>query len=147
MNKEELKTKLDELNSKMKELEGKTKSNLETLLIKGMYAKDKIDELTSETKSNLNVMQENYRIFSEKAKSKATSELLKAQMNFDNAKVQIENWKEAHDKEKLEKSIEDMIEYVEACAILSQLSAKEAEATMIEIVKAQAEYEGKYGKE
>ena len=147
MGKAEIKAKMDELNLKMKELGEKTKDNIETLQIKGMYAKDKIDKLTNETKSNLNVMQENYRIFSEKAKSKATSELLKAQMNFDNAKVQIENWKEAHDKEKLEKSIEDMIEYTEACAILSQLSAKEAEATMIEIVKAQTEYEEKYGKE
>ncbi len=147
MGKAEIKAKMDELNLKMKELGEKTKDNIETLQIKGMYAKDKIDKLTNETKSNLNVMQENYRIFSEKAKSKASSELLKAQMNIDSAKVQIADWKEARNKEKLEKSIEDMIEYTEACAILSQLSAKEAEATMIEIVKAQAEYEEKYGKE
>ena len=147
MGKAEIKAKMDELNLKMKELGEKTKDNIETLQIKGMYAKDKIDKLTNETKSNLNVMQENYRIFSEKAKSKASSELLKAQMNIDSAKVQIADWKEARNKEKLEKSIEDMIEYTEACAILSQLSAKEAEATMIELVKAQAEYEEKYGKE
>ena len=39
------------------------------------------------------------------------------------------------------------LEYAEACAILSELSAEEAKLARLEAIEAQAEYEEKYGKE
>ena len=145
MNKEEMKAKMDALNAKMKDLGEKTKDAVDTVKIKGMYAKDKIDEMASETKSNINAAKENFRVFSEKAKSKASSELLKAQMNIDVAKEELAAKKEAYDKASLENYIEEVIEYASACAELSILAAEEAKLAALEAVSAQKEYAEKYG--
>ena len=147
MNKEEMKAKIDALNAKMKDLGEKTKDAVDTVKIKGMYAKDKIDEMASETKSNINAAKENFRVFSEKAKSKASSELLKAQMNIDVAKEELAAKKEAYDKASLENYIEEVIEYASACAELSILAAEEAKLATLEAVQAQNEYDEKYGNE
>lgn len=145
MNKEEMNAKIAELNAKMKDLGEKTKDTIDTAKIKGLYAKDKIDEMVSETKSSVNAMKENYRVFSEKAKGKASAELLKAQMNIDVAKKDLEAKKEAHDKAKFEEYIQDMTEYATACAELSILAAEEAKLATLETLAAQKEYEEKYG--
>lgn len=147
MNKEEMKAKIDELNEKMKDLGEKTKDSIDTAKIKSMYAKDKIDEMASESKSNLNALKENFRIFSEKAKGKASSELLKAQMNIDVAKEELAAKKEAHDKASLENYIEDVTEYASACIELSILAAEEAKHATLEAIAAQQEYDEKYGNE
>lgn len=147
MNKEEMKAKMDALNAKMKDLGEKTKDDVDTVKIKGMYAKDKIDEMASETKSNINAAKENFRVFSEKAKSKASSELLKAQMNIDVAKEELAAKKEVYDKASLENYIEEVIEYASACAELSILAAEEAKLATLEAVQAQNEYDEKYGNE
>ena len=147
MNKEEMKAKMDELNEKMKDLGEKTKDSIDTAKIKSMYAKDKIDEMASESKSNLNALKENFRIFSEKAKGKASSELLKAQMNIDVAKEELAAKKEAHDKASLENYIEDVTEYASACIELSILAAEEAKHATLEAIAAQQEYDEKYGNE
>ena len=147
MNKDEMKAKMEELNAKMKDLGEKTKDSIDTAKIKSMYAKDKIEEMVSETKSNVNAMKENFRIFSEKVKGKASSELLKAQMNIDVAKEELATKKEAHDKASLENYIEDITEYASACVELSMLSAEEAKLATLEAVSAQQEYNEKYGNE
>lgn len=147
MNKEEMKAKIDELNEKMKDLGEKTKDSIDTAKIKSMYAKDKIDEMASESKSNLNALKENFRILSEKAKGKASSELLKAQMNIDVAKEELAAKKEAHDKASLENYIEDVTEYASACIELSILAAEEAKHATLEAIAAQQEYDKKYGNE
>ena len=147
MNKEEMKAKIDELNEKMKDLGEKTKDSIDTAKIKSMYAKDKIDEMASESKSNLNALKENFRIFSEKAKGKASSDLLKAQMNIDVAKEELAAKKEAHDKASLENYIEDVTEYASACIELSILAAEEAKHATLEAIAAQQEYDEKYGNE
>ena len=147
MNKEEMKAKMDELNEKMKDLGEKTKDSIDTAKIKSMYAKDKIDEMASESKSNLNALKENFRILSEKAKGKASSELLKAQMNIDVAKEELAAKKEAHDKASLENYIEDVTEYASACIELSILAAEEAKHATLEAIAAQQEYDEKYGNE
>ena len=145
MNKEEMKAKLDELNMKMKELGDKTKDAAETAQIKGMYTKDKLDEMLVETKGHLNAARENYKLLSDRVKSKASSELLKAQMNIDVAKEEIAAKKEAKDKESLENYIEDITEYASACVELSLLAAEEARLAVLEAMEAEKEYEEKYG--
>lgn len=147
MNKEEINAKFAELNAKMQELGEKTKDAIDTVKIKGMYAKDKIDEMVSETKGNVNSMKENYNIFSQKVKSKASSELLKAQMNIEVAKEELQTKKDAHDKASLEKYIEEVTEYASACTELSLLAAEEAKLATLEAISAQHEYDEKYGNE
>lgn len=145
MNKEELKKKMEALSVKMKELENKTKDAIDTAKIKGLYAKDKIDEMVNETKGNVNVAKENYRILSERIKSKASSELLKAQMNIDVAKHELEEKKEAYDKASLEAYIDEITDYASACVELSILAAEEGKLAALEAISAQAEYDEKYG--
>ena len=147
MNKEEIRAKMEALNAKMKDLGEKTKDAVDTAKIKGMYAKDQIDEMASKTKSNINATKENFRIFSEKAKGKASSELLKAQMNIDVAKKELGEKKAVHDKASLEKYIEDTTEYASACIELSLLAAEEAKLAVLEATAAQKEYDEKYGNE
>ena len=147
MNKEQIKSKMEALNEKMKTLGDKTKDSIDTVKIKSMYAKDKIDEMTIEAKGNLNAAKENFRNFSSKAKSKATSELIKAQMNIDAAKEELAARKEAHDKASLEKYIDDVTEYASACVELSILASQESKLAALEVVKAEQEYEEKYGNE
>ena len=145
MNKEEIEKKMNELRDKMKEMEGKAEDATETAQIVGMYAKDKVDEVLAQVKNNINALKENYVIFSERAKGRASSELLKAQMNFDAAKKDLEAKKEAHDKEKLVEYIEETIDYASSCIELSKLAEQEAKLALLEATKAQAEYEEKYG--
>ena len=147
MNKEEMKAKMEALNEKMKDLGEKTKDSIDTAKIMGMYTKDKIDAAIAETKSSTTAMKENYRIFSEKVKGKASSELLKAQMNIDVAKEELAEKKAAHDKASLEKYIEDTTEYAAACIELSLLAAEEAKLAILEAAAAQKEYDEKYGNE
>lgn len=145
MNKEEMKAKMAELNEKMKGLGEKAKDTMDTAIILGLEAQDKLDEAVQETKSNVNALKENYQIYSQKVKGKASAELLKAQMNFDVAKTELEIKKVMHDREKLEKYIEDMLEYAEGCINISELAAEEAKLAKLEAVKAQKEYDEKYG--
>lgn len=147
MNKEEINAKIQELNLKMKDLGEKAKDSVDTARIIGMEAKDKIDVAVKETQSNVNALKENYRIFSEKAKGKASAELLKAQMNIDVAKADLAAKKEAHDKEKFAKYIEDTAEYAAACVELSILAAEEAKLATLETIAAQKEFEERYGAE
>ena len=145
MNKDEMKAKMTELNEKMKGLGAKAKDSMDTAVILGLEAKDKLNIAVDETKSNINALKESYAIYSKRAKGKASSELLKAQMNIDAAKAELAARKEAHDKEQAEKYIEDLIEYAETCIILSGLAAEEAKLAKLEATKAQKEYEEKYG--
>lgn len=147
MNKEEMKAKMDALSSRMKDLGEKTKDAVDTAKIKGMYAKDQIEEMASEAKSSINAAKENFRVFSEKAKSKASSELIKAQMNIDVAKEELAAKKETHDKASLEKYIEEITEYASVCAELSILAAEEAKLATLEAIQAGQEYDEKYGNE
>ena len=145
MNKEEMKAKMAELNEKMKGLGSKVKDGADTAYLMGLEAKDKIYDAMQEAKSGVNAMKENYQIYSQRVKGKASTELLKAQMNIDAAKKELEARKEAYNKEKLEEYIQDTMEYAESCVMLAELATKEAEAAKLEVVKAQKEYEEKYG--
>ena len=122
MNREELKEKLENLNKKMEGLKNKAKDTMDTAIILGLEGKDKIDDAIKETKSNINALKENYIILSKSVKGKASAELLKAQMNIDVAKKEIEKKKEIHDKKELEKYIESLVEYTQTCIILSELA-------------------------
>ena len=68
-----------------------------------MEAKDVLDEKMKDAQSGLEAAKEQCRIAREKGKSKISSELLKAQMNFKVAKENMQERKEARDKEKLSK--------------------------------------------
>lgn len=147
MTKEERKEKMDEFNSKLKELNSKIKDGTDTAIIVGMEAKDTLSKKMEDAKSELEAAKEQCRIASERGKGKISSELLKAQMNFKVAKENIQERKEAHDKEKLSKYIDNELEYAEESIKLALLAAQEAKVAFLEAVQAQQEYDEKYGEE
>lgn len=147
MNKEERKQKMDEFNEKMKELNAKIKDSTDTLVLEGMEAKDVLGKKLKDAQSSLEATKEQCRIMEEKGKGKISSELIKAQMNLNVAKENIEKKKELHDKEKLAKYIDDELEYAEQSVALSLLAAKEAKVAFLEALDAQMEYDEKYGEE
>lgn len=147
MNKEERKEKMSEFNTKMKELSAKMKDATDTVIIAGMEAKDKISGKVVDAKSGVETAKEQCRILSEKGKSKISSELIKAQMNLKVAKENIQDKKEAHDKEKLSQYIDNELEYAEQCVALALLASEEAKLAFLEAAEAQKEYDEKYGEE
>lgn len=147
MNKDERQQKIDEFNKSMKEFGDKVKDYTDTAAISGMYAKDAIDAKIDDAKSGLAAAKENARIISERGKSKFSSALIKAQMELNVAKENIAEKKEARDKEKLSKYIDDELEYAESSLQLAFLAAQEAKLAFLEAVAAQKEYDEKYGKE
>ena len=147
MGKEERKQKMEEFNAKMKELNAKIKDGTDTVIIAGMEAKDVLSAKMKDAQSGLEAAKEQCRIASERGKSKISSELLRAQMNFKVAKENIQERKEAYDKEKLSKYIDNELEYAEQCVTLALLAAEEAKVAFLEAVDAQKEYDEKYGKD
>ena len=142
MNKEERKAKIDELNQKIAKL---GENAVDTVKLTGMYAKDELEEKAKKHKGNINALKENIKILTEKAKGKASAELLKAQMNMDVAKEKIEAQKQAFDKAQMEEYICDVIDYAEACVEISILAAEEAQLATLEAIAASVEYDEKYG--
>ena len=147
MNKEEIKEKLNTINQKMKDLNEKIKESADTVAVVGMETKDRIVDKVKDTKGDIEALKENYRLSADRAKSKFSSELLKAQMNIQVAKEMIQDKKEAYDKEKLEEYIDNEIEYAGDCIAMSLLIAEEAKLAFLEAIEAQKEYDEKYGED
>ena len=147
MTKEERKEKMEDFNEKMQKINAKIKDSTDTAIIVGMEAKDVLSKKMDDAKSGLEAAKEQCRIASERGKGKISSELLKAQMNFKVAKENIQERKEARDKEKLSKYIDDELEYAEQSVALALLAAEEAKLAFLEAVDAQREYDEKYGEE
>ena len=138
---------MEDFNEKMQKLNAKIKDSTDTAIIVGMEAKDVLSKKMDDAKSGLEAAKEQCRIASERGKGKISSELLKAQMNFKVAKENIQERKEARDKEKLSKYIDDELEYAEQSVALALLAAEEAKLAFLEAVDAQREYDEKYGEE
>ena len=145
MNKDERQQKIDEFNKSMKEFGDKVKDYTDTAAISGMYAKDAIDAKIDDAKSALAAAKENARIISERGKSKFSSALIKAQMELNVAKENIAEKKEARDKEKLSKYIDDELKYADQSIALAFLAVEDAKVAFLNAVEAQQEYDEKYG--
>lgn len=141
------KEKLEDLKKDISGIGDQIKDSAETAQIKGMYKKDEIVEKVKESKGNVEAAKENVRRVHERGKSKFSSELLKMQMNMEETKNKFAEKKETKNKEKLEKYIDDQIEYAEDCVATSILAAREAKLAFLEALNAEMEYEEKYGEE
>ena len=157
------KSKIDEFNDKLKKLNDKIKDTAETVTIAGMEAKDKvvdalvtvaiagletkdkISKKVEDAKSDVEAAKENCRIAADKSKGKINSGLLKMQMNIEETKKAIEAKKELHDKEKLQKYIDEQFDYAADALELAFLLAKESKLAFLEALEAQVEFDEKYG--
>ena len=127
--------KLDDLSKKAAEAADDAKTYHELL-------QDVIDEKISTAKGNVAAMQENARLAGEEHKSKIRSEILKIRMT---AKAKAEDFKDTLDKKRLERFIDDRINYVLDCYDAAALLIVDAELSILEVAKALNEYDARFG--
>ena len=130
-----LSEKLDDLSKKAAEAADNAKTYHELL-------QDVIDEKISTAKGNVAAMQENARLAGEEHKSKIRSEILKIRMT---AKAKAEDFKDTLDKKRLERFIDDRINYVLDCYDAAALLIVDAELSILEVAKALNEYDARFG--
>ena len=132
-----LSEKLDDLSKKAAEAADDAKTYHELL-------QDVIDEKISTAKGNVAAMQENARLAGEEHKSKIRSEILKIRMT---AKAKAEDFKDTRDKKRLERFIDDRINYVLDCYDAAALLIVDAELSILEAAKALQEYDARFGRD
>ena len=130
-----LSEKLDDLSKKAAEAADDAKAYHELL-------QEAIDEKISTVKGNVAAMQENARLAGEEHKSKIRSEILKIRMT---AKAKAEDFKDTLDKKRLERFIDDRINYVLDCYDAAALLIVDAELSILEVAKALNEYDARFG--
>ena len=141
---DELMKKIEELEKKWKELEANLVDASETAYLKALDAKDDLGKVMEDAKSSLSAATENATMFFERAKSKVSSELIKAQMNIKVAQEEMAAKKYAKDKAKLEEYIKDHMEYAETCQVLAKQLIEESKLSIVEAAAASKEYEENY---
>ena len=130
-----LSVKLDDLSKKAAEAADDAKAYHELM-------QDAIDEKISTVKGNVAAMQENARLAGEEHQGKSRSEILKIRMT---AKATAEDFKDARDKKRLERFIDDRINYVLDCYDAAALLIIDAELSILEAAKALQEYDARFG--
>ena len=130
-----LSEKLDDLSKKAAEAANDATKYHELL-------QDVLDEKISTAKGNVAAMQENARLAGEEHKSKIRSEILKIRMT---AKAKAEDFKDTRDKKRLERFIDDRINYVLDCYDAAALLIVDAELSILEVAKALNEYDARFG--
>ena len=144
MTNKEIQEKIAELSKEIDKLGSKIKDEGETIAIKGLYAKDDLEKFADNTKKSLEETKDDLKDLSEKSKNKLSLGLEKLEETLKNEKEKLELKKEARDAEKLEKYINNKLDYAKDAVSLSLLAAKEAKEAFLEAVEAQIEYDELY---
>ena len=134
--------KLSNLSEKMDDLSKKAAEAADDAKTYHELLQDVIDEKISTAKGNVAAMQENARLAGEEHKSKIRSEILKIRMT---AKAKAEDFKDTLDKKRLERFIDDRINYVLDCYDAAALLIVDAELSILEVAKALNEYDARFG--
>ena len=132
-----LSVKLDELSKKAAEAseDAKVYRELRT---------EAIQERISTAKGDVAAMQENARLAEEEREGKFRSAMLKARMT---AKAKHEDRVDARDKKRLEKYIDEGINYILDCYDAAAFLVADAELSILEVADAWQEYEERFGGE
>ena len=135
MNEKERLEKINKINDEFNKINEKLKNSTDTVIIKGMYVKDGLEDKIESAKSNLNAAKKNLEKKQDDDKRLFAKHLNKIQENINEAKAKLEDKKETRNKEKLEKYIDDRLEYTSDCIALALV------AVFLEALEAQAEYD------
>lgn len=141
MNEKERLEKINKINDEFNKINEKLKDSTDTVIIKGMYVKDDLEDKIESAKSNLNTAKKNLEKKQDDDKRLFAKHLNKIQENINEAKAKLEDKKETRNKEKLEKYIDDRLEYTSDCIALALVAADEAKLSFLEALEAQAEYD------
>lgn len=142
MNEKERLEKINKINDEFNKINEKLKDSTDTVIIKGMYVKDDLEDKIESAKSNLNTAKKNLEKKQDDDKRLFAKHLNKIQENINEAKAKLEDKKETRNKEKLEKYIDDRLEYTSDCIALALVAVDEAKLSFLEALEAQAEYDG-----
>lgn len=127
MNEKERLEKINKINDEFNKINEKLKDSTDTVIIKGMYVRDDLEDKIEKKQGD------DKRLFAK--------HLNKIQENINEAKAKLEDKKEARNKEKLEKYIDDRLEYTSDCIALALVAVDEAKLSFLEALEAQAEYD------
>lgn len=141
MNEKERLEKINKINDEFNKINEKLKDSTDTVIIKGMYVKDELEDKIESAKSNLNTAKKNLEKKQDDDKRLFAKHLNKIQENINEAKAKLEDKKESRNKEKLEKYIDDRLEYTSDCIALALVAVDEAKLSFLEALEAQAEYD------
>lgn len=142
MNEKERLERINKINDEFNKINEKLKDSTDTVIIKGMYVKDELEDKIESAKSNLNTAKKNLEKKQDDDKRLFAKHLNKIQENINEAKAKLEDKKESRNKEKLEKYIDDRLEYTSDCIALALVAVDEAKLSFLEALEAQAEYDG-----
>ena len=144
MKNSEFKEKINKLNEEFEKVNKRIKDTTDTAIIKGMYAKAELDEKIKETKKNLDETKADLKEKQSENKKLFSNHLNKIQESIEEAKTKLEEKKEARDQAKLEKYIDDRLEYSSECIAFALLALGEAKVSFLEAVEAELEYDELY---
>ncbi len=130
-----LSVKLDDLSKKAAEASEDAKLYRE-------LRTEAIQDRINTAKGNVAAMQENARMAEEEREGKFRSAMLKARMT---AKARHEERVDARDKKRLERYIDQEINYVLDCYDAAALLIADAELSICEVTDAMKEYEERFG--
>lgn len=139
-----MKEKLKKINKEFDEVNKHLKEATETTVLECMYAKDDVDKKIDETKKHIEAAKENIKRKQQETHEKFSSHITKIQDDINDLKSKLEEKKELKDKEKLEKYIDDRLEYSSSCISLAVLAISEAKLSFLEAIEAQEEYDELY---
>lgn len=139
-----MKEKLKKINKEFDEVNKHLKDATETTVLECMHAKDDVDKKIDETKKNIEAAKENIKRKQQETHEKFSSHITKIQDDINDLKSKLEEKKELKDKEKLEKYIDDRLEYSSSCISLAVLAISESKLSFLEAIEAQEEYDELY---
>ena len=131
------------LSVKLDELSKKAAAASEDAKVYRELRKEAINEKISTAKGNVAAMQENVRLAEEEHQGKIRSALLKARMT---AKAKHEDRKDARDKKRLERYIDEEINYILDCYDAAAFLIADAELSILEVASAWQEYDERFGR-
>ena len=134
--------KLNNLSVKLSDLSKKTAEAADDAKAYRELMQEAIDEKISTVKGNAAAMQENARLAEEERQGKIRSEILKIRMT---AKAKAEDYKDARDQKRLERFVDDRINYILDCYDAAALLIVDAELSILEVAKALQEYDARFG--
>ena len=134
--------KLNNLSVKLSDLSKKTAEAADDAKAYRELMQEAIDEKISTVKGNAAAMQENARLAEEERQGKIRSEILKIRMT---AKAKAEDYKDARDQKRLERFVDDRINYILDCYDAAALLIVDAELSILEVAKAMQEYDARFG--
>ena len=134
--------KLASLGVKLDDLSKKAAAASEDAKAHRELRRELIDERISTAKGNVAAMQENARLAEEERQGRIRSALLKARMT---AKAMHEDHRDARDKKRLDRFIDEEIAYILDCYDAAAFLIADAELSILEVAGAMQEYEERFG--